>query len=112
VACRAFWKRDWKFRLALPLSEGEMGEAQRGSPFPPVGGCKRQIAMGEGYSEECETPSGFRFPQLSHNRATFARDVNIQFMGDERTYKTPVCQYEQKIYTPNLPHIFSRCPFS
>jgi len=36
LAARALSKRDWKFLLVLPLSEGEMGEAQRGSPLPPT----------------------------------------------------------------------------
>jgi len=36
LAARAFQRRNWESLLGLPLSEGEMGEAQRGSNLPPT----------------------------------------------------------------------------
>jgi len=45
LVARAFPKRDWKFQPVLPTSrEGEMGDAQRGSPFPHTAALEEQTS--------------------------------------------------------------------
>jgi len=67
-----YWERDWEFLRVLPLIEGEMGEAQRGSELipPEMGEAQRGSElippeMGEAQRGSALPPTSASKPQSS-----------------------------------------------